>query len=155
MGRPPRPALERFQSMVSVGPGCWEWVAAKDRDGYGQFKGNGHVRAHRFSYDEFVGPIPEGLQVLHRCDNPSCVNPEHLWVGTNADNMADKCEKGRLDIRSAYTASAAARSAKTHCLRGHPLDGDNLYVTARGSRSCKTCRRAANRKWENRGNEGS
>src|SRR4030042_5725989 len=75
--------------------GCWEWTASKDRNGYGMFRhetlssSRGSL-AHRFSWEIHYGPIPPGLCVLHHCDNPICVRPDHLLLGTNADNMADK-----------------------------------------------------------------
>ena len=77
--------------------GCWIWKAAKDKDKYGlhSFRGNKNSRAHRVSYTLYIGEIPRGKQVLHRCDNPSCVKPEHLFLGTPKDNMLDKVSKGR------------------------------------------------------------
>lgn len=79
--------------------GCWVWRNRKDHDGYGSVKVHGRIRrAHRFSYETFVGPIPEGMVVCHRCDNPPCVRPDHLFVGTVADNNADrnaKCRQSR------------------------------------------------------------
>ncbi len=76
--------------------GCWEWIGTRKDDGYGLMRyPRKYVGAHRISYQEFVGPIPDGLHVLHRCDNPRCINPKHLFIGTNADNVADKLAKGR------------------------------------------------------------
>ncbi|MCK9416834.1 HNH endonuclease [Candidatus Dojkabacteria bacterium] len=72
---------------------CWEWLAAKTNGGYGQICGLGLT--HRVSYKFFVGPIPKGLFVLHKCDNPSCVNPNHLFLGTQRDNMQDMSKKDR------------------------------------------------------------
>lgn len=74
---------------------CWEWVGAKGRGGYGLFRGDGECLAHRFSYRLENGPIPEGLDVMHRCDNPACVRPAHLQLGTDLDNRRDSEAKGR------------------------------------------------------------
>ena len=76
---------------------CWEWKASKSVSGYGQFTaGEGHsTRAHRYSWELFFGPIPEGKLVLHKCDNPSCVNPYHLYLGDSCDNAEDAVVRGR------------------------------------------------------------
>lgn len=88
--------LTRFWANVETGRGCWLWSAGKDKDGYGQFwDGKRRTRAHIFSYEAHRGPVPEGALVCHTCDNPSCVRPDHLFVGTNTDNMRDMVSKGR------------------------------------------------------------
>jgi len=93
---------ERFWAKVNKTDACWEWTAASQPKGYGRFKVNGRlVGAHRFSYELHYGPIPEGLWVLHRCDNPKCVNPEHLFLGTRSDNMFDCARKDRLAVHNA------------------------------------------------------
>jgi hypothetical protein len=75
---------------------CWVWIAKLDHDGYGRFWFAGKiVGAHRFSWEQANGAIPEGLCVLHHCDNPPCVRPDHLFIGTNKDNMDDRNAKGR------------------------------------------------------------
>ena len=74
---------------------CWEWLASKDSNGYGWFRVEGKsVRAHRVSWEYYFGEIPEGLLVLHRCNNPNCVNPYHLYLGNRADNMRDAVRIG-------------------------------------------------------------
>lgn len=76
--------------------GCWNWTEYKDKKGYGRaWDKSGEVLAHRLSYMEFIGPIPEGLHILHSCDNSSCINPAHLRAGTNDDNVADRHERNR------------------------------------------------------------
>ena len=80
----------------NLNPPCWEWVAGKNRKGYGTFATKNKIyRAHRFSWTIHYGKIPKGLFVLHHCDNPSCVRPSHLWVGTQLENMKDMYAKGR------------------------------------------------------------
>jgi len=88
---------ERFCDKVAFGPGCWEWKASLRPNGYGQFGwALGDIRyAHRVAWEFTHDSIPQGMQVLHRCDNPRCVNPAHLFLGTPRDNMLDKVAKGR------------------------------------------------------------
>lgn len=93
---------DRFMAKVSPEPntGCWLWTGTASSRGYGKFRiGSGRTRrmvgAHRFAYEHFVGPIPTGLYVCHHCDTPACVNPAHLFVGTNGDNVRDMDAKGR------------------------------------------------------------
>jgi len=93
-----RPLRERLMTrVITVESGCWEWTACRNNHGYGMLLGNGRslVLAHRASYEIHVGPIGNGIQVLHVCDNPACVNPEHLRLGTTRDNMRDMVSKGR------------------------------------------------------------
>ncbi len=90
---------ERFESNIMMEPntGCWLWTGIANTNGYPQMKINGErVLVHRYSYELAYGAIPEGLCVLHRCDTPSCVNPKHLFAGTQQDNMADCKNKGRF-----------------------------------------------------------
>lgn len=76
---------------------CWEWMGTKNPNGYGSFSSRYFSGlAHRASWEIFVGPIPDGLFICHKCDNKSCVNPEHLFLGTQYDNMQDKAQKDRL-----------------------------------------------------------
>ena len=90
---------ERFEGFYIPEPnsGCWLWFGGVGQKGHGLFRGPGgrQVNAHRFSYELYVGPIPDGLWALHRCDNPPCVNPEHLFIGTCQDNHDDMIRKGR------------------------------------------------------------
>jgi hypothetical protein len=109
-GRPRTPLLWRFLAKVVVAvSGCWEWQRCR-RGPYGSVHAGGSakklVQAHRASYELFVGPVPPGLKVLHRCDNASCVNPDHLFLGTNKNNSEDMVQKGRQ-------ASGARHGSKT------------------------------------------
>jgi hypothetical protein len=87
------------------------------------------VFAHRYAYAWLYGDIPGGMQVLHRCDVRLCVNPDHLFLGTQLDNMRDMCAKGR-----------SRSQIKTHCRYGHPFEGSNLYIDSRGARQCRICK---------------
>jgi len=89
---------KRFWSKVDVKSKneCWEWVAGKRRDGYGRFTiGNKEALPHRVSYKIHNGRIPKNMLILHKCDNRACVNPNHLYAGTQQDNMDDMYRKGR------------------------------------------------------------
>jgi hypothetical protein len=89
---------KRFEKFFDKGPidDCWVWKGALSHNGYGRFRTpTTHKKAHRIAYELYVGPFKEYLNVLHTCDNPSCVNPNHLFVGTQLDNTKDRDKKGR------------------------------------------------------------
>lgn len=89
-------ALERFWSRVDQSGDCWEWQGTRQHRGHGLLSVKGkNLKVHRISYELHVGPIPIGLCVRHKCDNAPCVNPDHLEVGTRADNNRDRDERGR------------------------------------------------------------
>lgn len=88
--------VQRFESKFSKVEGCWNWNAYIDKDGYGRFRiGNKQVRSNRASYLIYKGAIGENLVIRHKCDNPSCVNPDHLEIGTNFDNVMDMVCRNR------------------------------------------------------------
>lgn len=107
--RPPSSPAFRFWKNVQITPSCWIWTGRKDKDGYGQFsRYHGQpLRAPRFAWEETYGPIPKTLFVLHGCDNPACVNPKHLFLGTALDNAQDCVNKNR-------TATGDQNGARTH-----------------------------------------
>jgi hypothetical protein len=123
---------------------CIEWWGGTNKppsgDGYGYLHRDGRkIRAHRMVWEECFGPIPPGLYVLHHCDNRTCVNPEHLYVGTHADNMRDMVERGR---------GRSARGADTHCSHGHEFTPENTghQVDPRNGRTQRVCRKCAVRR---------
>jgi hypothetical protein len=110
------------------GTPCIPWTGAINNHGYGR---RGRRYAHRMAWEEAHGPIPHGMKVCHHCDTPACVNIEHLFLGTQSDNMRDCAAKGRLGVQ---------RRPVSHCKRGHPYDETNTYVNASGQRTCRACR---------------
>jgi hypothetical protein len=129
-------AVERFWAKVDVqGPDeCWDWTGASGVGGYGVIgkRTNGRqwqLRAHRMSAAIHFGMFDRRLDVLHTCDNPRCVNPAHLYLGTDADNARDRGERRR-----------SAQSKRTHCPQGHTYDDSNTRVYA-GKRHCRMCDR--------------
>ena len=132
--------MMRFWSKVKKTQDCWIWTASRTDRGYGSFGLDGKVRrAHRVAYELAVGPIPDGMSILHACDNPPCVNPAHLRVGTQVQNMADELVRGRNH-----------NAAKDRCVHGHAFTEGNTYVTPNGRRNCRTCRAAARRSFRAR-----
>ncbi len=120
---------------------CWEWSAYKNAKGYGVIGvGNKTQLSHRVSYEIHFGKIPNGLLVCHKCDNPGCNRPSHLFLGTALDNTRDCVEKKRFKGRSHLLKN------RTLCPRGHALSGKNVFIESDGSRRCKECRRQTSRK---------
>lgn len=111
---------------------CWEWTKPRNSFGYGQYFFFGkRYQVHRMAYMLTHGvQLERSTYICHTCDNPPCVNPAHLWAGRSRDNLLDCVRKGRHQ-----------EANQTHCLRGHPLHGDNvLHID--GRRKCRTCTRA-------------
>lgn len=132
---------ERFFNSFSFSTGCWEWTGSKhsQEHPYGIFfLHNKKERAHRISYELFVGKIPDGLHIDHLCRNKSCINPAHLEVVTHVQNIMRGDCVGAINAR------------KTHCIYGHPLSGKNLSLRpqpdGRVHRLCLACARRRQRK---------
>lgn len=129
--KPGRPEnlLTRFMSHVIKTDGCWEWIGCKS-GGYGRIwvkKENRQVKslAHRISWEMFRGPISNNLFVCHTCDNPPCVNPDHLWLGTKSDNTIDMWKKGRA--RPNFNIWKHGRYMTPKLIREHTLKSGGNY----------------------------
>lgn len=126
--------------------GCWEWCGDRNELGYGRLtltrKGLFNARVHRLMFERYFGPIADGLIVRHKCDNPPCCNPDHLELGTKADNSNDMKIRGRH-----------WRHDATECLNGHDLTDPSSYrMQKRSGRSdekaCLTCQRERHVRWQ-------
>lgn len=129
-----------------VGEGdCLVFTGARDVKGYGRigFKGR-VVLAHRLAWEMVNGPIPDGLVVMHICDNPPCCYVDHLSLGTVGENNADRHAKGRTVMP---TNGPDYMRERTHCPQGHPYAGDNVRYRPDGARRCATCSRARASAW--------
>jgi len=138
--------LRFFDKIVETSSGCWMWMGFCWPSGYPRFWADDPAgqttkrdwRAHRWAYLRFCGPIPDEQQPDHLCRIPGCVNPWHLELVTPRENT----------LRGDTVSGINAR--KVVCLKGHPLDGTNLYVTPEGRRQCRVCRAARSTAYEQR-----
>lgn len=136
---------ERFWAKVSPEPttGCWLWFGSTSKLGYGHVSVAGKLRpSHRACYEALIGDVPPGLELDHvrdrGCSSRACVNPDHLEPVTHQVN----CQRS-----SSGDVAASRMLAASHCPKGHPYDGDNLYLDPRGHRQCRECRREAKKSY--------
>lgn len=138
MAPPRRPIEQRIAENASVDDsGCWVWQGHRSPDGYGLIgvgRNNTMLRVHRVTFERLIRPLREGEIVCHRCDNPSCCNPEHLFAGSHGDNMRDMSLKGRA-------TNQHGGQQQTHCRNGHEYTPENTYWRPGkiASRDCRAC----------------
>lgn len=152
-GPKPKSVASRFWEKVVKTAGCWKWLGCTVK-GYGKIGAQNCIgsplAAHRVSWELHHGKIPNGFCVLHKCDNPPCCNPDHLFLGSLADNNRDRVAKGRIGNTNPAGCLVAAEKRRTapRCKRGHLLNGDNLYASALrdGRRACRKCKALYRRK---------
>lgn len=116
---------------------CWIWTGTTNGRGYGLIRPIPGIRvyAHRLMLEMLHGPLPSGTVVCHHCDTPACVNPAHLFCGTQSHNMRDMHQKGR------WNAVVFPNLLKTHCPRGHEYNSKNTNYNREGHRKCRACNR--------------
>lgn len=124
--------------------GCWVWTGFCMATGYGEiWAGGKNWRVHRLMYVLEHGEIPEGLNVLHSCDNPPCFNPAHLRAGTQQENIRESVLKERHGTANGKNYSSVGSAVPWICVNDHSMSEDNVFYDPTGRRRCKTCRREA------------
>lgn len=130
--------IERFWKYVHKTQNCWIWKGGITGQGYGAFWLDGRtIPAHRFSYEYLIGPIPEKMELDHKCRNRKCINPEHLEPVTSKENK----------LRG--TSFSAVNAKKIFCVRGHRIN-DDVYIASSGYRHCRKCSRIREREYYKR-----
>jgi hypothetical protein len=148
-----RPIKERFEEKVEKSDECWPWVGCLTPKGYGQINSGGRgspVAVHRLAYFLLFGPIPKGMLVLHRCDNPACVRPDHLFLGTAQDNSSDMVRKGRArGIRGNHPKAKLREEQVIEIRRRYALGNVSMRGLAKifGVGSDQICRIVNRKKW--------
>jgi hypothetical protein len=124
--------IKRFWAKVDRGASCWVWHSSLNNKGYGQFHlGKGNVLAHRFLWEILHGPVPRDLVVMHTCDNPACVNPKHLRIGTVSDNQKDMACKHRSGNMGERSPQAKLSDEKVRSIRSRAANGESNAALAR------------------------
>ena len=136
--------MKRFFDKIKRSADCWEWTAGKDKNGYGVFKFKGkNQKAHRISYELFKKKIQKGKVIDHLCRNSGCVNPHHLEVVSQKENI----RRGM--------APAAHNMRLTHCRRGHEFTKENIYKRKDNRRHCRTCGAERSKKQREKNHDGT
>lgn len=153
MGAKHAPLAERLARRLdkSGGPdACWPWMGSRNTGGsgknHGSIQAGRMVKAHRIAWILAGGPVPDGMCVLHRCDNPPCCNPAHLFLGTVADNNRDRDAKGRSNRAANLALGPLKNASRTACVHGHAYDEQNTGRRPGGERWCRACARDRARK---------
>lgn len=145
---PTKPAIERFMVLVDIPSdptNCWNWHGSKGSCGYGQFilsarRGEKRVRIspYRFIWEYFHGPMPEGTEPDHLCNNRACCNPAHIEPVTHSENQRRSYSRGRKRIKRDYPGG---RQRGTHCPHNHEYTPQNTIISSQGSVQCRECNR--------------